>query len=347
MRIKPYYQLSRRIIRSNFTRLSFPYKLTFVLTYKCNYRCKTCNIWKKKASNELTFKEIDRFFRKSSDLLWVDLTGGEVMLRRDFLDICYSLTRHCPDLLLLHFPTNGYLTEITVQNVKEISKMWKGKLIITISLDGDEEMNDSIRGVKGGWRRQIETYRLLSEIKGVHTVFGMTLSADNVKHFSVAYDAVKKECPWIRYEDFHVNVFHESEHYFNNIGNQKAGTNDVIATIKEYSRLRGFPLNPVSILEKIYLKKVPQFLRSDKTPIPCHALRSSCFIDPIGNVFPCSIYNRKVGNLRDMNYDLRHIWNLKKTDQLQKDIWHGRCPHCWTPCEAYQSIMGNIIKAIG
>ena len=27
----------------------------------------------------------------------------------------------------------------------------------------------------------------------------------------------------------------------------------------------------------------------------------------------------------------------------QQEIWRADCPQCWTPCEAYQSIMGNFL----
>ena len=42
-----YISLFKNIISSNFARLAFPYKLTFAVTYRCNYTCKTCNIWQK------------------------------------------------------------------------------------------------------------------------------------------------------------------------------------------------------------------------------------------------------------------------------------------------------------
>jgi hypothetical protein len=28
---------------------------------------------------------------------------------------------------------------------------------------------------------------------------------------------------------------------------------------------------------------------------------------------------------------------------LQKKIWDFKCPQCWTGCDGYQSIMGNLI----
>jgi radical SAM protein with 4Fe4S-binding SPASM domain len=79
------------------------------------------------------------------------------------------------------------------------------------------------------------------------------------------------------------------------------------------------------------------------TPMRCHALSASCFIDSWGNVFPCTIYDRKLGSLRDVDYDLRRIWSKPIAVETQREIWRYDCPQCWTPCEAYQSIMGNFL----
>jgi hypothetical protein len=37
------------------------------------------------------------------------------------------------------------------------------------------------------------------------------------------------------------------------------------------------------------------------------------------------------------------IWNAPETVELQRAIWAGDCPQCWTACEAYQSILGNVL----
>ena len=72
-------------------------------------------------------------------------------------------------------------------------------------------------------------------------------------------------------------------------------------------------------------------------------MSASCFIDSWGNVFPCTIYDRKIGSLRDVDYDLARLWRTDDADRLQREIWDYDCPQCWTPCEAYQSIMGNFL----
>jgi MoaA/NifB/PqqE/SkfB family radical SAM enzyme len=329
-------------------RLDFPYKLTFCLTYWCNYKCVTCNIWKMKPRDELKLDEVRRLFQRSNRFIWIDVTGGEVSLRKDFTDICEAIIDNCPNLLLLHYPTNGYLTDKIVDYTREISRMGPEKLIITVSTDGDESVNDEIRGIEGGWRRQIETFRRLREIPRVDVVLGMTLSARNVDHFPAAFAAAKREIPNLNYRDFHVNIVHESGHYLGNkdLALRKNVSADALARATEaYGKLRGFGWSPVNYLERAYLKRVRGYLESGKTPMRCHALRSSCFIDSWGHVYPCTIYDRKMGSLRDVDFDLSRIWNAEETVRVQKEIWDYKCPQCWTPCEAYQTILGNLVRS--
>jgi MoaA/NifB/PqqE/SkfB family radical SAM enzyme len=344
--IKKYAFLAKNILKANLGRPDHPYKLTFALTSKCNYRCQTCNIWQKPPQNELSAEEIGRLFKKAPDFSWIDLTGGEIFLRKDFLEIVEIILASCPRLLLLHFPTNGYLTETIVPAVQKIARLKPEKLILTISMDGDEAMNDLIRGIPGGWQRQIETFKRLREVPGVRTVLGMTVSALNVGQFERAFQAAKKEYPLLTHDDFHVNIAHVSAHYYGNIGTDLvSGSEKAMAeTVENYMQARSFPLDPVSWLEKQYLKRVGKYLQTKKTPIRCQALRSSCFLDATGGVYPCSMYDRLLGNIRDWDYDLPALWNSENSRRLQQEIWEFNCPQCWTPCEAYQSILGSLFR---
>jgi len=178
-------------------------------------------------------------------------------------------------------------------------------------------------------------------------VLGMTLSAKNVDHFPQAFAAAKKEIPDLGYEDFHVNIVHESEHYLGNADlglRRNVGAPALARAADAYAKLRGAPLHPVAFLERAYLKRVRRYLETGETPMRCHALRSSCFIDSWGNVFPCTIYDKKIGSLRDVGYELGALWNTPEAAALQREIWDSQCPNCWTPCEAYQSILGNMLR---
>jgi hypothetical protein len=41
--------------------------------------------------------------------------------------------------------------------------------------------------------------------------------------------------------------------------------------------------------------------------------------------------------------DLAPIWTGTMAAEAAGRIWKGQCPQCWTACEAYQSILGNLL----
>ena len=61
-------------------------------------------------------------------------------------------------------------------------------------------------------------------------------------------------------------------------------------------------------------------------------------------MFPCITYTRPLGSLRETGMNLGRIWKAAGTARVQSEIWEGRCPQCWTACEAYQSILGNLAR---
>src|SRR6185295_12827570 len=75
--------LGTAILGANLRSPSLPYKVTFVATYHCNFRCEMCNIWQKKSVDEMTPAEVEQFFGRYSQFRWVHLTGGELFMRRD------------------------------------------------------------------------------------------------------------------------------------------------------------------------------------------------------------------------------------------------------------------------
>ncbi len=342
----PYVKFAAKILYSNYSRLSLPYKLTWAVTYWCNYRCKMCNIWQRKPKDELTFDEVKTFFTRNTHFHWIHLTGGEPFLRKDFIDICELIVKTNKELILLNFPTNGYLTDKIVPGIARLMKSSPRRLFITISMDGDEELNDEIRGIQGGWRRQLETFKGLRKIKGVQVVLGMTLSQYNLHAFERAFQAVKKEIPDLTYNDFHINIVHTSSHYYgkDELSEIRPPSEELIQEVETYRKKRKGFFHPVHFLEHEYLRLVKKYIRTGQSPIHCHALRSSMFMDSWGNVYPCITYNRKVGNIRDAEYDLRLIWDSQEAHDLQRQMWELRCPQCWTPCEAYQSILGTLFR---
>lgn len=335
-----------RAVRANIGRLSAPMKLTFAVTYRCQYRCATCNIWQRKPENELTTKEILKFIAKARGLTWIDITGGEIFLRKDIGDILEAMVETWRTLAFLHFPTNGFLTDRIVEVTERIARFRGPSVVVTVSVDGDAELNNAIRGISGSFERQLATYRALRDIPGVNAILGMTLSALNVTSVERTYEACAQAIPGLRRQDLHINVMQISDHYYDNADLLALTPAPDIACFQVRRQLEriGALMTPAAWLERQYLQRLVMFIETRRTPMPCHALRSSCFIDPWGIVFPCLTWANPIGDLRQSDMDLGPIWRTEGARRKQAEIWNGQCPQCWTACDAYPTIIGNALR---
>ena len=339
--------LAASLLRSTAVRpATGPLKVTLCLTYRCQSRCRTCNIWQRQPCDELTAGEIAAFVRATPQVTWVDLTGGEIFLRPDISTILDEVAAGWPRLAVLHFPTNGLLTDTITRAAERLAGHCPARTIVTVSVDGDAEANDEVRGVKGGFARQIATFNALRQIPGLTAVLGVTLSSHNAGTFTRIVEACAREVPGLTSRDLHVNVAQVSTHYYGNDANAGLLPTDGTALsddLRAWSRMSGFPRTPAQALEHAFQRNLNQFLTTGRTPMRCHALRASCFVDPCGVVYPCSIYSRPLGSLRDTAMQLGPLWASQRTRDVQREIWEGACPQCWTACEAYQTMLGNLL----
>ena len=340
--------LAGAIMGANLRSPDLPYKVTFVATYHCNFRCEMCNIWQKKSVDEMTPEEVGLFFEKYPQFKWVHLTGGELFMRRDLDELVASIQKSCRSLYLLNFPTTGWFGDKTVQLVDRTLARGVGRLMTTISIDGPRELHEEMRGLKGSWDKGIETFRRLRGIKrsNFQTVVGMTLMAKNASRVDETLAAIREVIPDFRRSELHLNVGHESGHYFDNVGYPVEQHHvDILRAIDDHRKKNGSGLHPVKFLEDRYQALVSRYYETGKSPLPCTALSSSCFIDAYWNLYACSIWDAKVGNLRDNAFNLRGLWDGDRRRELRADVMEERCSHCWTPCEAYPTILGNLARA--
>ena len=265
----PLLSLARDIVRANFDACVLPYKVTLVATYHCNFRCEMCNIWQKKSVNEMTPAEIERFFGKWSQFRWVHLTGGELFMRRDLDDVVAAIQSSCRSLYLLNFPRT--------------LKRGVGRLMMTISIDGPKALHEEMRGLPGSWDKGIETFRRLRGIRNANfqTVVGMTLMEKNASKVDDTIAAIRQVIPDFSRKELHLNIGHESGHYFANLGYGGVSTHHarVIEAIENHRKANGTSLHPVHFLEDRYQALIPKYYETHKSPLPCTALSSSCFID--------------------------------------------------------------------
>ena len=92
--------------------------------------------------------------------------------------------------------------------------------MVTISIDGPKALHEEMRGLPGSFDKGLETFRRLRGIRksNFQTVIGMTLMAKNASRVDETLAAIRQVIPDFRRSELHLNVGHESGHYFDNVG---------------------------------------------------------------------------------------------------------------------------------
>ena len=310
-----------------------PYKVLINLTDLCNSRCNFCDIWKIKPENEINVDNIIKSFDGSEkDIYWLSLSGGEVTLVKYYFELIDRLKKKLPNLKIIAFTTNCLTPNRVVKYAKYIKDNDLDPLI-TLSLDGDEKLHDEVRGVKGNYKKCLETYEMLKNEK-ILCHYGITLSNKN-------YEFVKND--YHNYKDTMKAVtFIHSEGIYNK-ENSYEDDEKIIKSLKIIDK--NFKVNKLyEIIEKIHIKLSIKFLeqKREKNIIPCDVLNSSIHIMQDGAVKPC-MFMEEIGNIKENNM----LSFLKKdsTLEIKEKIKKDQCPKCWMNCYSPHSIVQSPIKS--
>lgn len=307
-----------------------PFSLVISVCYRCNSRCRTCNVWKKQAQ-ELSLEEWDRVFAGIGRApYYLTFTGGEPFLRHDLVELIASAYRHCrPAVITL--PTNGLLSDTIPTKVEEILRRAPdSKLGVNLSLDGWGEQHDAIRGVPGNYERAMKTYQALKAIDhpnltlSIHTV----ISRFNVKDIPAIYRKLAELEP-----DSYITEIAEERVELDTVGL------DIAPQLEEYEEAVNYLSDQLGhqkfggiskitqAFRRRYYELVKRTLREHRQVIPCYAGWASGHIAPDGDVWTCCIRGEPIGNLRETGYDLRPIWFGAQAENLRRGIRAGAC-HC-------------------
>ena len=344
--------LANTALKSNFVKLDKPYKLNFCVTYWCQSKCETCNIWQIKPKGELTIEEIREFAAKNTYFKWIELTGGETFLRSDIVEIAKAFKEHSNGLYILTMPTNSLCDhDLVERRLREILSLGIPRVAITVSLDGYRELHDRIRGIPGNYDKAIAMFKRLKELKkefsNLYFVFGYTLSKFNKGEFQKTFDAVKAEIPDLRYNDFHINLAQISSNYYGNANDDiKVNNQEVVEELESILKKREFGLGAIPMIETAFTRKLVEYAKTGKAPMRSRSMEASLFMDSFGNIYPSIMWDRKIGNIKEVGYDLSRLWNNDIAKEIRNEIKSGKEPSQWTSCEAYQTLTGNMLSIL-
>jgi MoaA/NifB/PqqE/SkfB family radical SAM enzyme len=146
----------------------FPSYISFTITNRCNLRCRMCGQWSEEGyvrgkqrdlSREMDLVDWERLVDEVADhgVQSVLLRGGEPFLFPGIVELLEHL--HQRDLFV-SIDTNGTLLKEYAEVLTRL-----GKIHVTISVDGPEEIHDQVRGVKGTFQRLKEGVARLFELE--------------------------------------------------------------------------------------------------------------------------------------------------------------------------------------
>jgi len=332
-------------------------ELIFSLTYKCNFRCKTCyyaNSMDNSAvigDKELNLDEIKKIslsIKYFSNLL---ISGGEPFLRDDLADICEVFYLQ-NKIRTIHLPTNGFHTEKIYDYTRKIlTKCRQVHLSIGLSLDGLRETHDKIKGVNGSFDKTLETAKSLAalkkEFKNLKLYIITTVNSLNLNEIIALSEFIKNNLPVHGHEPspmrgipydralFPPSYEEWSElskklQYYHNYWNRKLFR----------SKLKSFlETNRVRYLYKIYSR-----ILKDKTmPFRCQAGNIIGVLEPNGDIKLCEL-TETVGNVRSCDYDFRKVWFSKVANLRRETIKSCACTHA---CFLSPSISVNPPALLG
>lgn len=353
-----YFRILSKIVKSDLMMhglsIQSPYYITYIVTYRCNSFCKMCGNWKiykdnpTKVLEELTVREIKKIFINISQPANLTLTGGEPFLRKDLYEISKNFRELYPDLYSYGFPTNGLLTQ---HIIKESEKIWElafKNFRVSISIDGPQVINDKIRGVKNAFKKSIDTYLELKDFSKNRKDFSVglnwTITPDNAGCIERFCQEINSSFGVKVVDDLILSVsqlgfaFNNTKYSFD-INPEKAKADiDYLLNNANYQGLYGK-------LKKEFVRLCKNYLDNPKKMvIPCNSGSASCAIDPYGYLYPCTVWNMKIGSLRDTDFNI--LWKSDKAKKIRNLIREERCPNCFSGCESTTSLLSNWWKLI-
>ncbi len=172
-------QLIKNGIRFRYLRatgkMQKPQAVSLEVTHRCIAKCVMCNIWRipgdtpmLSADDWLALLSHDVF----SDLVELDITGGEPFLRSDLTDlltaVCKLKSYHLASLKSIVVTTNGILTDRILSESQEILRVAAREgvdLIIVCAMDAVGEVHDAIRRYPGAWKKVDQTIQGLRDLQ--------------------------------------------------------------------------------------------------------------------------------------------------------------------------------------
>lgn len=257
---------------------------TFELTYRCSERCIHCYVdddCAKAPAPELTLAEYREILLQLKDMGCIKLllTGGEVCLRQDLIDIA----RYAVELgFLVDVYTNGI--SMTEAQFEALCDMKPNSVSFSL-YSGDPKVHDAITRVPGSFEKTLKR-AMMFKCAGVDTFFKTVVIRQNLDTLDGLFRLGKR-----------LNIEVNPATSIADTHSGQSAQRFRLDTPELRSRA-------LAILEQY--RYVPDPGKRDMDASVCFAGLNCMSIDPYGGVHPCLAFTTPVGSVQKT--PLRQIW---------------------------------------
>ena len=312
-----------------------PHHAQWLITRKCNYRCKGCNIWQEQDNQELATEDIKRGLDILNKLGVVEivLSGGDPLLRDDAQEII----EYAAHYFVTTVYDNGSMAAKKIEALRNVD-------FAAISIDSlDPAKNDYIKGVKGSWATAIETVEKLQN-EGINVAVTPTISQMNLDEIvDITNHFTDKGIP-VWYCLYSYDDSPDSNQLFR-IGKPK---DEFIITDKPAmvdlcnSLIKMKKKNNKILMTTKLLKALRDYYAQDRRTWNCLALENFLVLDHRGRIAGCHVHNSAASV-----FDLPKIWKSNEFGKLRET--YRTCTRCTYLCYIFYSLhagpYGNLTLA--
>jgi MoaA/NifB/PqqE/SkfB family radical SAM enzyme len=300
-----------------------------MLTRKCNYRCRGCDVWREQDVRELSTEDVKKGLDVLRELGVVEvvLSGGNPLLRNDIDEIIEYASRNFVTTVY----DNGSMASQKIEALRNAD-------FVAISLDSLEPTkNDYIKGVKGAWSKAMRSVQKL-RAEGVSVAVTPTISQLNLYEIADFTEFFLKRGIPIWYCLYSYDSSEDPSQLFK-IGkkNDEFSISDKKAMVELCDRLMIMKKKYKNILMTTSILKAIQRLYSERRRTwKCRALRNFFMIDHLGRVAGCHLHNPVVSI-----FQLPQTWNSQEFNTLRKT--YSKCTLCTYLCYIFYSLHGSVL----
>ena len=210
-------------------------------------------------------------------------------------------------------------------------------LALRISIDGLEATHEKVRGIPGGFQKDMESLQVLKEAGFQDLGIAMTVMEENVSEIRGVY-ALSQDLD----VDFSITVATDSEVYFGaDKGSLRPSDGEDLKRGFEYLIRRHFrSFRPRSVARAWFEKSLLDYTRGRGRAIACDAGNGFFYLDSKANVYACHILSSRIGNLREASFEA--IWQGEEAERYRREL--AGCEKCWMVCTAKSAMRQNLVQ---